>query len=730
MAEIDDVLTVTSGGDQTQVAAAPEADSTTTTDVPADTRALVTTWNKKINDAKSDHYDKEFKQARECMQIARDGGTKEWTRNKDNVVVPILNRHINTQVAALYAKDPKAKAKRKKRLMHSVWDGTVQTLNQAMQAAMQGAQMAASGMGPGPDPQALAIVQDAFQVKQYDIQIDNMGKTMEALWEYFLSEQSASYRVLFKAQVRRTKVCGWSWCKLGFQRVLQPRPENMSSGIDDATMQVAEVQRLMGEMQEGELEEDSAEAAQLRYSTEQLAQTTEIVVREGPIFDFPNVFQVIVDPDVTHMKSLTGAWWIAHEWDMTPEQVETIYKADLGSQFAGYTKKKDGSEIRTESADDKKNPQKTCKVREVWDKKLQQVFTIVDGYPDFVKPPAQPEVPISRFFPFFPLIFNECEDEDRKFPPSDIWLARHSQFEYNRSRNALREHRAQNRPFYVGPAGVLEKEDKEKLAAHESGEFVELLGVQPGQDIQKVVAAFVPAPIDPKLYDVEAQYNDLLRTVGTQQANLGEPGGKTATESSIAENSRKSTIDDNVDDLNEMLSSLARSTGELMLLTMSKEKVVEIVGPGAVWPDMPQTRTDVAKEIELDIKAGSNGKPNTAMELQNLQMAWPIVQALPGFGPTPLIEKICELLNIDLEAAMVANLPSIVAINAMAQKLALGGAAAAPPGPGGPPGGPPSPGGPPEAQGGHGAAAAPQPKPPDMAHARGQGQMNPQPRPM
>jgi len=729
MAEIDDVLTVTSGGDQTTVAAAPPADSSMTADIPGDVQALVKEWNAKINDAKSDVYEKEFKQARECMQIARDGGPKEWTRNKDNVVVPILNRHINTQVAALYAKDPKARAKRKKRLMHTVWDGTVQTLNQAMQAAMQAAQMASQGIGLGPDPQALAIVQDAMQVKQYDIQIDNMGKTMEALWDYFLNEQGGGYRVLFKAQVRRTKVCGWSWVKLGFQRILQPRPE-AAAGIDDATMQVAEVQRLMEDAQEGEIQDDSADSAQLKYSMQQMATTTEIVAREGPVFDFPSCFQIIVDPDVTHMKSLTGAWWVCHEWDMTPEQVQSIYKVDLGGQFAGYVKKKDGSEVRTEQADEKKGKQKNCKVREVWDKKLQQVFTIVDGYPGFIKEPAAPDVQISRFFPFFPLIFNECEDEDRKFPPSDIWQARHAQEEYNRSRQALREHRRQNRPFYIGPAGVLEKEDKEKLAAHESGEFIELLGLQPGQDVKTAVSAFVPAPIDPKLYDVEAQYNDLLRTVGTQQANLGEPGGKTATESSIAENSRKSTIDDNVDDLNEMLSALARSTGELMLLNMSKEKVVEIVGPGAVWPDMPQSRIDVAKEIELDIKAGSNGKPNTAIELQNLQLAWPIIQALPGFGPTPLIEKICELLNIDLEAAMVANLPSIVAINAMAQKLALGGGAGAPAGAGGPSGAPPSSGGPPQAQGANGAAAAPPPSAPDMSRARGQGQMNPAPRPM
>lgn len=689
-------------------------DSDDMPDTPDNVQALVKDWNERITSAVKDHYEKHFKRAKKCMDIARDGADSAWSKNEENVVVPILNRHINTQVAVLYGKDPKSRAKRKKRMMHTVWDGTQSQLQQAMAAAMQSAQMGAAGvvdpatgMPMQPDPQALAIVQDAMQVKNYDSMIDNLGKTLEILFDYFMGEQQAGYRSSFKAQVRRTKVCGWSWVKLGFQRILEPRPEIMAQ-IDDATQQLATLKRLIHEYREGELEEQSAEMAQLEFTIQQLTSQQELIVREGPVFDFPKHNQIIVDPDVIHMKTLAGAQWVCHEWDMTPERIEELYGVDIGSRYTAY---RSNGKVSTVPASDKKG--QLAKVREVWDKKMQQVFTICDGYPAFLKDPGEPDVKVERFYPFFPLIFNEVEHDEDKLPPSDVWLARHTQQGYNTSRQGLKEHRKQNRPFYVAPAGLLEDEDKDKLASHDSGEVVEILGLQPGQDVSKLLQAFKPAPITKELYDVEMYFQDLQRVVGTQEANLGQPSTATATQSSIVETSRQTTIGDNVDDLDEMLSQLARATGQLMLYEMSKDKVIDIVGPGAVWPDAPQSRMSIAKELELDIKAGSSGKPNAQLEFSNLEKAWPILQLVPGFNPVPLVEKVCMLLDIDLEDAVAQGLPSISAMNAMAQKMALGGGEQGPSGASQVPGSgpPPQNNGPaPSQQGPAGAHNAPQPK--------------------
>ena len=42
------------------------------------------------------------------------------------------------------------------------------------------------------------------------------------------------------------------------------------------------------------------------------------------------------------------------------------------------------------------------------------------------------------FFNIFPLVFNEIENDEEIYPLSDVWIARHMQFEYNRSREGLR----------------------------------------------------------------------------------------------------------------------------------------------------------------------------------------------------------------------------------------------------------------------------------------------------
>src|SRR3546814_19580726 len=69
--------------------------------------------------------------------------------------------------------------------------------------------------------------------------------------------------------------------------------------------------------------------------------------------------------------------------------------------------------------------------------------------------------------------------------------------------------------------------------------------MKPGDVVQRAELN----PIDPALYDVNQAFEDVLRTVGTQEALMGGMSGGTAPESSIAEQGRISTISANVDDL-------------------------------------------------------------------------------------------------------------------------------------------------------------------------------------
>lgn len=609
------------------------------------TKRLVQQWCKRIK-ASKDFFSDDFKRMAKCMDLAAEGADDDWIE-ANKYVVPVLNRHINQAVSQLYAKHPTAVAKRRKRLLHTVWDGKPDSLQAAMMA-MQTGEAAAVML-------AQQLIEDVIQAQQQNDLTDQMGETLQILWEYFLSEQAYGYKEQIKAAVRRTKVCGVAYFKVDFQRILEPRPEVMAQ-IEDVTTKISHVRALLSDLAEGKLENDSPYLAELESNLRDLEMQQDMIVREGPVIDFPYSDEIIIDKNCRHLKTLAGARWIAHEFDMTPAEVNETYKVRVDE----YTKYNS-----SEKEDQKGEDTSTAKLWAVQDKKLQQHFVVCDGYPDFIVPPATPDIYLERFFNIIPLVFNEIEHKKKLYPPSDVWLARHTQSEYNRSREGLREHRIANRPFYIAEKGRLEDDDKNALSAHEAHAIIEVQALGTGQKVEDVIQRAPLIPIDPNQYQVNDLYTDMLRTVGTQEANLGGTSGATATESSIAEESRAASTQDNVDDLDEVLTHVAKALKDIMLLNLSKETVVEIAGPGAVWPDAQETRERVAKELLLETKAASSGRPNQAADLANAERAMPTLIQLPGVNPEPLVRKYAKLLDIDMEELYVPGNLSIMAMNAL-----------------------------------------------------------------
>ncbi len=157
----------------------------------------------------------------------------------------------------------------------------------------------------------------------------------------------------------------------------------------------------------------------------------------------------------------------------------------------------------------------------------------------------------------------------------------------------------------------------------------------------KLVVPFQHAAIDPSLYDTAPLQQDILLAVGSQEANLGPLSGATATEASISEQSRMTTTTSNVDDLDDLLSDLARAGGEVLMRECSVEVVKRIVGPGAVWP---QNAEDFINEIYLEIVAASSGRPNKAMEIANFERVVPfLIQA--GANPQFIVREALKRLD-------------------------------------------------------------------------------------
>lgn len=612
--------------------------------------ALVKEWCEKIEQDK-DHWKTTFKKMKENQDFARYGSDKKW-RESGSYTVPILPRYINQAVSALYAKNPRAVFKRRKRLEYVMWDERPDTLQAAMEMAQMG------------DPSAMQILQEVLAVRQKNLMLDRMGMTAQLLYQYYIDEQSTNFKQQLKAMVRRTKVCRASWIKIGYQRMLEEKPE-ISQRLEDTTSKIANVEACLTEIADGDeaYDETSAKLEQLKLDMADLQRDQYIIAREGLVFDFPKSDQIIVDKRCTHLKSLTGAYHIAHEYELTPKQVLEIYKVDIGSNFKAYDR--NGKAFKGDPCDARAH------VYEVWDKEHKQMFVICEGYKDFIKEPATPDIFLERFWPFFPLVFNETEHYDEIYPLSDVEQAKDIQNEYNRSREALREHRIAARPYWVEGIGM-EKEEKARLANHDSHEVITVPTLGMGKKIEDILQRGPTAPIDPNLYELESHFTDLTRVIGVQEAQLGSVSGATATESSIAQQSTSTSQSDNVDDLDEMLSELARAGGQILFTNTAKETVLEIVGDGAVWPDTPMGREEVAKEIWLEVEAGSSGRPNRAAELANMERGMPYILQIPSIKPEPIAKKYLELLDIDVDEAIADGVPSMTAMNAIISKMGAG----------------------------------------------------------
>ena len=134
----------------------------------------------------------------------------------------------------------------------------------------------------------------------------------------------------------------------------------------------------------------------------------------------------------------------------------------------------------------------------------------------------------------------------------------------------------------------------------------------------------------------------------------------------------------NIDDIDDLLTAMARAGSQILLQECSVDTVKRIVGEGAVWPDM--SRQQIADELWLQIEAGSTGRPNQAQEIANAERIFPILMAVPDIKPEFLAKELIKRLDdkLDITQAFQSMLPSIIAMNGMASRLGAG-----PEGPGG-----------------------------------------------
>ncbi len=646
---------------------------------PEPSRAqLVKDWSGRVSSAKQ-FFAPAFQKMTEDIAFA---AGRQWpgedTKDPDqNDVDPLGRRYVanlcyrlvQQKVAALYAKNPKFIAKRKPRLDNTVWNGSTQQLQQAAMIA------ATLGRQQMPVPPAIQAILDDYTKAQTARQsIDRVAHTLELVVDYEVNNQPYNFKSNMKAAVRRSSTTGVGWVKLGYQRKMQTRPET-AARIADLSERLATLERMSADVADGEAPPDGSEMEQLRLTLQSLQSEGDQVVQEGLFLDYPLSTAIIPDPKTRSLRGFVGADWVAQEYMLTRDEIVEIYGVDIGAAAAKSDSAttawrpymRDGRYRPGDAGGNDSSDDCAC-VWEIYDRKTQLVYVVCDGYSDFLKDPAAPSVYIERFWPWYVITFNEQENPDSVFPPSDVALVRDMQQEYNRARQGLREHRHAARPMMATPDGALDEEDEEVLRSHPAFAVVSLRGLQPGQKVEDLLQTVKLPGIDPGLYNVQPVFEDIQRVAGAQEANFGAAtSGATATETTIAETSRTSILSSAIDDLDDTLTAMAQGMSDILLLEMQEETVKRIVGEGAAWPTL--SRQQVADDVFLTIEAGSTGRPNRALKLANFERMAPFILQIPGVRPERLLNYMAGLLdeNIDPIDFMDPNLPSIVAMNANAQ---------------------------------------------------------------
>jgi hypothetical protein len=638
-------------------------------EVSQERRALV---KRLIEDVKNDekYHKPAFTRMKEDMSFL---AGKQWdnqTEDDDRYVLNICIQHVLNRTAALYARDPKATAKRKPRMVFKIWDEKMESIQKAQQEIamyqQQTEAMPPEQMALAPKPMAaLALLEDMKQGAERILYQKRVAKTLEAVYAYAQSEIEPTFKESMKQLVRRVLATGVAYVDLGYHRAMARTPETERK-IGDLSERLAVLERLTADLEDGESQPDSADAEELRLALGELQREEEVLVREGMTWDFPASTSVIPDRMTRHLKGFVGARRVTRKFLMTADRIKETYSIDLGKNFTRYQTLDTPTSSVWVSSEPEQIDALAC-VYVMQHRGDGLIYTMVDGYPDFLEEPRAPTADVEGFWTIQAITFNDIENETSLFPPSDSRLLRHPQREYNRTMQARRQHRIASRPLYAAGQGTFGDEDRKSLADHEDHDIIMLGALQPGMKVGDLLGPVEKTAIDPNIYETESIFQDFTRAAGSAEANFGSMSKGSATEASIAEGSRVSSLSSNADDLDEFLSLLARKSSQVMLREYSQQTVAKIAGPGAVWPELK--RAEIMEELYLEIEAGSTGRPNKAQDIANLERLAPTLLQIPGISPAWLGRKAVQTLDdrVDLTEALVEGLASIIGINGMQQ---------------------------------------------------------------
>lgn len=486
----------------------------------------------------------------------------------------------------------------------------------------------------------------------------------------------------FKRQLRRTTIAANTsaigWLKVMYQRDYV-RDALVQHRIDDAQDNIARLRQLIEETNPNNREQDPDELmvrmSELDQVVRGLQEQVEIQVAEGWVFDRIRTEDLIVDGDIEELEDYLDADMITHQvyveareaaarFGLTDEEgrrrfaTASRFGAAATDAKAGSEEDPNGDKVTMAEAPGKGGKRGAfVRVLEVWCKTDRVVYTLIEGMKGWAREPYRPKVVGRRFYPFFALRFNEVDG--RRWPLSDTELMAKLADEYNTNRDRLREHRERAVPFRIGRRSDVTEEDAKKINGAQPMELVLVDGPDDeSKPLQSSIAEFAYPTLDPALYDVTQIRADIDQVVGSTDLFRGaQMGDRTATAAAIQNEGLQSRVTDRQDVVEDFVAEIAEYMLQMSLQLLTFQQVQRVVGEGTAWPGIEVqqpmvvpgpggqpielapgkntefawlnelAREDVFDLIMVEVRAGSTGRPNRALEAQQWRELWPLIDA-------------------------------------------------------------------------------------------------------
>lgn len=507
---------------------------------------------------------------------------------------------------------------------------------------------------PDVSAKAAAVVGDTPQ-DSVDF-ADTAQIVVSKLWKKARLKKAA------RKAVRSSLSVGPGWLKVIMTHETRKDPE-VRAKLNDLEDNMQRLVAKQKELQEDDLDADETTVAieaekLLRIS---LTANLEVAHRFGLAIDFVQADDMQVSIDVPDTTDYLDADWNGNEIYIRTDEVRARFPRLTATDLEGVAEyfqridkreDEDGyntAEMNT-TAHGRFHPSASggadgdgiafARVIEIWDKRDMHVKTIIDGIGRWAVSPYPPPYATSRFYPYFNIAFFEVDGT--RHPQSLSDRLRKLQEEYASKRSNSRLAAERSVPGVIFDKQGISPEDMQKIEGAVSQEYVGISPVK-GDDIRKLFAEKPVGKADPSIYDTRPVLQDMERVSGVQEAQASAAGAsrKSATEAKIEQSGFASRTGADRDGVEEMLQEMAEYTIELALQALPMEFVQRLAGPLAFWP-VGMDPEDIITFVELEIEAGSTGKPDD----ENLRQSWSVL--------LPLITQIMTQIQ---QAQFMGNLP-------------------------------------------------------------------------